>query len=123
MACAAAAAWGAMRGLTGVNHLVDLLTAFCIVTLAAELAMVPTVFTRGAGVAAVSQAGLVGTILHLFLTISLAGVACLTHVVVARGTFIYLLAAFYWFSLVMVVMASVRVIRQTAQRNKPARST
>lgn len=115
MACVAAAAWGALRGLTGRGHWVDVLAAFGIVTLAAELAMTPMMLTRGAGTGAVSQAGLVGTLVHLFLSITLAGIACLTHVVAAKGMFLYLLAAFYWMSLVMVVVASVRAVRYAEQ--------
>ena len=115
MACVAAAAWGALRGLTGRNHTIELLTALGIITVAAELAMTPMVLTRGAGTGAVSQAGLVGTLVHLFLSISLAGVACMTHLVSASGMFLYLLAAFYWTSLVMVVVASVRAVRHAEQ--------
>ena len=118
MAMAAAAAWGAMRGLTGRVPIVELLAAAGITLLAAELALVPLVLTRGAGAAAVSQAGLVGTIVHLFLSITLAGGAYLMHLVANRATFLYLLLAFYWLSLVMLVAASVRAIRRADTAHK-----
>src|SRR2546423_10079756 len=120
MACAAAAAWAALRGLTGRNHLTELLTAWGIITLAAELAMVPMILTRGAGTGAVSQAGLLGTLVHLFLSITFAGAVYMMHLVGDRGMFLYLLVAFYWISLVMVVVASVRAIRRAELQQKKA---
>jgi hypothetical protein len=118
MTIAAAAAWAALRGLTGHIPRIELFTALAITTLAAELAMAPMVLTRGAGTGAVSQAGLVGTVVHLFLSITLAGGAYLMHLVGDRSMFLYLLLAFYWVSLVMVVIACVRSIRLAEQQSK-----
>jgi hypothetical protein len=120
MAMAAVAAWAGLRGLKGHNApLKELLTAAGITTLAAELSMLPMVLTRGAGQAAVSQAGLLGTVVHLFLSITMAGGAYMMHLVGVRGMFLYLLMAMYWVSLVLVVTASVRAVR----RAEPQKST
>ena len=113
-----AAAWAALRGLTAHAPLPELLAACAITIVAAEAAMAPLVLARGAGAGtgAMSQAALLGTLVHLFLSITLAGAAYLVHRFADRGMFLYLLVAFYWVSLVMVVIAALRAIRQAEQQ-------
>jgi hypothetical protein len=120
MAVTAAAAWAALRGLAARAPLPELLAACAIATLAAEAAMAPLVLARSsrAGTGGMSQAALLGTLVHLFLAITLAGAAYLMRLFADRGTFLYLLVAFYWVSLVMVVIAAVRAIRQAEQQQQ-----
>jgi hypothetical protein len=121
MAVTAAAAWAVLRGLTARAPLAELLAACAITTLAAEAAMAPLVLARGAGAGTgtMSQAALLGTLVHLFLAITLAGAAYLMRLFADRGMFLYLLVAFYWVSLVMVVIAAVRAIRYAEQQQQP----
>src|SRR5207302_5395091 len=94
----------------------ELLIAWGITTVATELAMTPLVLTRGAGTAAVSQAGLVSTLVHLMLSIMPAGLVLLMHLVHDRGMFTAFLLAFYGISLAMVVTACVIAIRQAERQ-------
>src|SRR5438105_4340979 len=94
MAAAAVAAWAAARGLAGRVAVSELLIAWGITSVATELAMTPLVLTRGAGTAAVSQAGLVSTLVHLMLSIMPAGLVLLMHLVHDRGMFTAFLLAF-----------------------------
>jgi hypothetical protein len=117
-AIVAAAVWAVMRSLIGRVPAIELVTAAGITGVAAELALIPMVLTRGASAGAVSQAGLVGTVVHMFLSILLAGGAYFMHLVPNRGSFLYFLMAFYWLTLVMVVMALVRAVRRADVLNK-----
>ena len=123
MAAAAVAAWAAARGLAGRVAMPELLIAWGITTVATELAMTPLVLTRGAGTAAVSQAGLVSTLVQLMLSIMPAGAVLLMHLVRDRGMFTAFLLAFYGVSLAIVVTACVVAIRQAEQRSEQHRKT
>jgi hypothetical protein len=118
MAAAAVAAWAASRGLAGRVAMAELLIAWGIVTVATELAMTPLVLSRGAGVAAVSQAGLVSTLVHLMLSIMPTGVVLLMRLAHDRGVFTAFVLAFYGISLAMVVTACVVAIRQAEQQHQ-----
>jgi hypothetical protein len=107
-----AATAGVLRAATGHVPLRELLAAAGIIILSSETAVVPTILTRGAGQIAVSQAALVGTIVHLFFSISLAAVLYMMRLVGDRQTFLFLLLAFYWISLVMLVVVLVRAVRR-----------
>jgi hypothetical protein len=100
----------------------ELLIAWGITTVATELAMLPLVLTRGAGTAAVSQAGLVSTLVQLMLSIVPAAAVLLMHLVHDRGMFTAFLLAFYGVSLAVVVTACVAAIRQAEQHGKTLKS-
>ena len=123
MAAAAVAAWAAARGLAGRVAMPELLIAWGITTVATELAMTPLVLTRGAGTAAVSQAGLVSTLVQLMLSIMPAGAVLLMHLVRDRGMFTAFLLALYGVSLAIVVTACVVAIRQAEQHNEQHKKT
>src|SRR5438552_524739 len=88
-----AAAWGILRGMSGRVPIRELLAAAGITIVAAELSLTPMMLTRHARQGAVSQAGLVGTVLHLFLSITLAGAVYMMKLVPNRGMFLFLLVA------------------------------
>jgi hypothetical protein len=60
----------------------------------------------------VFQAGFGGTVLHLFLTVALGASVYALNVVEDRRLFVLLLMGFYWVSLMLVVVAMIRVFRK-----------
>ena len=112
LAIVAGAAWGILHAIRHQVPQRELLLAIGIVIAAVELALVPMVLAHGGGTAAVSQAALLGTVIHLFLSITFAGAVTFLHLVAQQWMFLYLLGAFYWISLILLVVASVRAIRR-----------
>ena len=71
-------------------------------------ASIPLVLTRGSSQAAVAQAGLVGTVVHLFGC--LVGAAVLL-MVLRMPAATYWILAFYWATLVALVIGITRAVR------------
>jgi hypothetical protein len=92
----------------------------CIV--AGQLGLVPSLLTRHASSAAVAQAGLAGTMVHLFLAAAGAAVVFLGKLNVGNG-FTYWLLTFYWVTLIVLAIEIARSVRQAhssaAQAAKP----
>ena len=82
---------------------------------------VPLVLARGAGQAAVAQAALVGTVIHLFGC--LAGAAVML-MVVRMPSATYWILAFYWATLVALVVGFTRAVKvaPTTAAGYPTRS-
>ncbi len=80
--------------------------------LAAELAMVPLSLARASDSAAMTQAALVATMLHLFCFVGVAAVALLK--LSPPRAFTYWLLGSYCLSLILVVVACVRAVRSAA---------
>src|SRR5438270_4888781 len=85
--------------------------------LAGAAAMVPLVLTRGATQPAVAQAGLVGTVVHLFGC--LVGAAVLLLGLKQGAAAVYWILAVYWATLAAVVVECARAVR-AAPRAGPA---
>jgi hypothetical protein len=83
--------------------------AMAVALLSAAAAFAPLVLTRGASQAAVAQAALLGTLVHLLG--SLVGAAALLFMK-AGVTAVYWLLAFYWATLPVVVVAFSRALRK-----------
>lgn len=92
-------------------HIRAMLTAGAICLVGSLLAVIPLVLARGATQYAVAQAGLIATMIHLF--VSAAGASAM---VMTRGgltmPLVYWLLAFYWTTLAALVTACVRAVRQ-----------
>src|SRR5690349_566359 len=67
---------------------------------AGELAIVPLVLSKGGNQATISQAALLGTIIHLFVSIAIAGIVIFAKLG-AGQTYLYWLAGFYWITLLV----------------------
>jgi hypothetical protein len=110
LAVAFAAAIGICRAIGIDAHLRDLLAATLTCLVAGELAIIPLMLSRGANQAGVAQAALVGSVVHLFVCIAVAGV-----VVFARlgpgPVYLYWLLGFYWVTLIVLVVAFAKSIR------------
>ena len=78
---------------------------------ACVIAMTPILLARRAGQAAVAQAGLLGTLIHLMGHVIVAG-----YVILAKPrlhpSFIWWLMPFYWVTLAALAGAFVRQVRQ-----------
>jgi hypothetical protein len=100
-----------LRQATGQPHLRDVAYAAAITLVSAELALIPVALVRKSSPVALFQAAFGGTVLHLFLTLAL-GAAVHGLNLVDRRIFLFLLLGLYWFSLIFVVSALIRVFRR-----------
>lgn len=106
------------RGARVGPHMFDMALAAVVVLVASELALVPLVLTRGASQLAVTQAGLVATLVHLFLILALGAlVAFLMHV---SKPFNYWALALYCPTLAVISTTSIKAIRQAPMESIPA---
>lgn len=113
MLIAAVAAAFILRAATGDPHVRDV-TAVALVTLiSAHVSLVPLMLCRRSpSPVVIFQAGFGGTVLHLLLTVALGAGVYVLNVVQDRRPFALLLMGFYWVSLMLVVVAMIRVFRK-----------
>lgn len=88
-----------------------MLTAASICLIGSLLAVIPLVLARGATQYAVAQAGLIATMVHLFVAAGGAGAMVMTGGGLTMPL-VYWLLAFYWMTLAALVVACVRAVRQ-----------
>ena len=88
----------------------ELIAAASACLIAGELALIPLVLTRGGNQASIAQAALLGTVIHLFVSITLAAVAIFGRVGFS-GAFLYWLLGLYCVTLVGLVIAFARAVR------------
>jgi hypothetical protein len=93
----------------------DVIAAFAIVVLAAEIALAPAFVVRKIDQAVATRAALVGTILHLLVSVVLAAAVLLAKIVPANGAFVYWLLPGYLLSLCLVAMVLTAWIRAAPQ--------
>src|SRR4051812_11114183 len=110
----AAAGFAACRAMSIDPRVAALVTASAIAMIACSAAIVPLLLTRGADQAAVAQAGLVSTTLHLFSAVALAGVAIMKFKF--GQPFTYWMMAMYATTLIVVVTATVREVKSATPR-------
>ena len=84
---------------------------------ASAAAFVPVVLARGSSQAAMAQASLVGTLIHLFGC--LVGAATLLLVVRTGICGVYWTLAFYWATLAVVVVELSRAVRRAPPASTP----
>jgi hypothetical protein len=99
-----------LRQATGNPHLRDVGIVTAITLVSSQIAMIPVLMARGKSAVTVFQSAFVGTVIHLFFTLVMGAVI---HAMkwADRGIFLFLLLAFYWFSLVFVVIAMIKIFR------------
>jgi hypothetical protein len=95
-------------------HLRDIAFATAITLISAFCSMIPMALTRKSEAVVVFQAAFGGTVIHLLLTLAMGAAVHALHLV-DRGVFLFLLLGFYWFSLIFVVTAMIRIFRHSAQ--------
>jgi hypothetical protein len=109
-------------------HAREMLLAVGACFVASELALVPTLLTRGAEQPAVAQAGLLGTVIHLLACSVFGGALLLLKPLSIDGTMVYWLLGMYWVTLIVLSTLFVRVLRsappaQPQKRGEPAHSS
>jgi hypothetical protein len=109
----------ALCRLAGFNpHLSDMALAAVVVLVGSEMALMPLVLTRGASQLAVTQAGLIATLVHLFLIVALGALTSFSmHL---SQPFNYWALAFYWPTLAVVSLMSIKAIREATVASTPA---
>jgi hypothetical protein len=107
--------YGASAAMGWKAHGRELLAAAIICLVSGELAMLPVTLMRKSDAVTVSQAGLAGTVIHMLLTLLMAAVMWMQRFV-DRGPFLFLLLAFFWISLIAIVLATARLVRAAAAR-------
>ena len=106
---AAAAGFGLCAAAGWRFDAARVLPAAASALLAGGAALVPLVLTRGASQPSVAQAGLIGTVVHLFGC--LVGAAVLLLVLKQGAAATYWVLAFYWATLVVLVVEFGRAVR------------
>ena len=90
-------------------HVRSLLLAASAALAASVMSAVPVMLARGGGSVAVTQASLLGTVLHMFVMLVAAATVIFTRA--ADGAFIYWLLAFYLATLLAVAGGSIAALR------------
>ena len=91
-------------------HAKEMLAAAVTCLIAGEVATAPMLLTRHASQATVSQAALVGTVVHLFISIAIAAVVILGHLPLGQS-YLYWLLGLYWATLIALVVGFVKAVR------------
>jgi hypothetical protein len=108
------------------SHLPQMLVAAVLSLVAAEAAVLPVLLGRGLPPALNAQAGLVATVLHLFICIVGGFVAALIIGPVNRAALLLWMLPFYWITLSALIVIIIRAIRaapqSTAQNSAPVSS-
>lgn len=99
----------------------ELTAAAVVALLAAEAALLPAALNRGAPKLAMAQAGLIGTVVHMFLSLALAGVLWTLDLVGHKPAFLYWLLFLFWISLGSVAAALVLFLRAAPNDPSPQR--
>jgi hypothetical protein len=102
-------------------HTRELAAAAIVSLLAAEAALLPAALNRGAPKSAMAQAALIGTVIHMFLALALAGVLWTLDLVGHRPAFLYWLLFLYWTSLAAAAAALVMFLRAAPNDPSPQR--
>jgi hypothetical protein len=100
-------------------HPMEMSLPAMVVTLASTAACVPLYMARNSDQLAASQAALVATMAHLFVAVALAAIAILGHFPL-HGSFLIWLSAFYWMTLIALVMVVVRMIKTAPPSPAPS---
>jgi len=109
LAICAAAGWNA--------HLRELLIAAVTVLLACGLAELPIFIVRRGDQLAMSQAALVGTVVHLFACAVGAAVVLLGYLPLGMSFIVWLLA-FYWMTLIALAATFIAAVKQAPNTAK-----
>ena len=109
----AGACFGAAAVMGWKTHGRELIAAAVICSVSGDLALLPIVLLRKSDAATVSQAGLAGTVVHMFLTLILASIVWMQKLA-DRSPFMFALLAFFWVTLIVVVLVMAKLVRGAA---------
>jgi hypothetical protein len=114
---AAAGGYGLCAALGWDPHFNEMLLAGVGTLIASELATLPAMLWKARDAGAASQAGLVGTVVHLMLGIGFAGAVMITRK--PHIAFAYWVMLFYWVTLVTVVVSMVKGVQAASRPASP----
>lgn len=100
-------------------HPRELLVAASIALLATEIALVPVNLVRGDAMTA-TQASLGGTVIHMLLIAAMGALAVVAKLVDQQMAFACWMLAFYWASLVALVIGLVIAVQNAANPGRKA---
>ena len=106
----AAAARGLCQAMHVDPHVQAMILATIVNVVAAEVALLPLLFTRGASQLAVVQSGLISTVIQMFVAAALSGVALYAFRV--GPPFVYWVIPQYWVALAILVAGLVSAIKR-----------
>jgi hypothetical protein len=109
-----------LRQTTGQPHLRDLAIVTGITLLSSQAAMIPIGLARKSDPVVVFQAAFGGSVIHLFTTLALGATVHAMKWVDDRSLFLFLLLGFYWFSLIFVVTAMIKIFRRSVPQPRAA---
>ena len=107
---AVALGFAILRTMGADAHAKEMLAAAGTCLIAGELAAVPMLLSRNESQASVMQAALVGTTVHLLVSIVIAGVVLLGHLPLGES-YVYWLLGLYWVTLIALVIVFVKAVR------------
>ncbi len=116
----AAVGYGACRAIGVDPHVGELLAAAGVALVAGEAGIVPLLLSRHAEGTTVAQAGLAGTFVQLLFSIA-AALALILAKIGLQQAFLLWLAAFYWFTLVVLVVLIIRQMKSSPASKGVAR--
>jgi hypothetical protein len=121
IALAAACGFAGCTALHLKPHVAEMLLAASACLIASEFALVPIILTRGATQPTVAQAGLIGTVIHLFGCSILGGALILFQPLQIDGSVVYWLLGLYWVTLIVLSTGFVRILKAAPiARTEPA---
>src|SRR6186997_216979 len=94
----AASGFAVCKAVGANAHTSDLIAASLTCLVAGELANVPLLLARGGTTASITQAALIGSVIHLFVCIVVAAAAVLLKLHVGPA-YLFWLLGFYWVTL------------------------
>ena len=114
---AAACGYGLCAAFGWDPHVKDMALAAVGILVVAELAVLPLLLQVDKNVAGVSQAALVGTLVHLMTGIMFVGFVLFS--LKPDGAFLYWVLTFYWVTLVSLVVLFVRAVQSATANSAP----
>ena len=104
LALVATLGWVVCAALGVSVHPREMLIAFATTWIASAVALIPMILARSAAQGAMAQAGLVATVVHLFVCVVIAAVFILVPAIRLGQAYVYWLLPMYWVSLIVLVM-------------------
>ena len=111
VAATAAIGFAACKALGFDPHFKEMSLAGAACLIAGELALIPLSRTRVPTQANVAQAGLLGSVIHLFGSAGIGGAMLMAKSLNSNASLMYWLLAFYWATLIVIAMGFVKAIK------------
>lgn len=115
IALTAGLGWGLCRAAGWQAHPREMAAAAVAALIASSAGLAPAVMFRRSSQATIMQAALGGTVLHMIATLALGGVCYATKLAGGLVPLAVWVSAFYWVTLLAIVVVLVGMIRATCR--------